>query len=105
MAGERDGGRVDIYAPDSDWDADLATLRAYEIMSGELAQVAVNDWVDVQETILPYDPLWGYSYQVYSTSEAEVAVRSYNPLTDLYEIVNLDPSYIYNVYRRVGSGG
>lgn len=99
---ERDGGRTDIYAPDSDWDADLGTAKAYTIMSGETMEICVNDWVDVQEDIMELDPLWGSSYQVYSTeNDSFLTVRYYNKISDLYEIVSLDPAYIYNIYRRV----
>lgn len=102
MEDERDGGRTDIYAPDSDWDSDLNTLKNYTIMCGETMQIAVNDWIDVKEDILELDPLWGSSFQVYSTdSDTEVQIRYYNKLTDLYEITTIDPSYIYNIYRRV----
>lgn len=99
---ERDGGRTDIYAPDSDWDADFGTLKAYTIMSGESMQIAVNDWLDVQEGILDPDPLWGMSFQVYSTdNDSYLEIRKYNKDLDLYEVVALDPQYIYNIYRRV----
>lgn len=55
---ERDGGRTDIYAPDSNWDADLANAQVYAIMSGQLTTIAPNDWVDVDEDYLALDPLW-----------------------------------------------
>lgn len=102
MSEERDGGRTDIYAPDSDWDSDLGTAKAYMVMSGESIEICVNDWIDVQEGILEEDPLWGYAYQVYSTdSDSHVEIRYYNKITDLYELVNVDPIYIYNAFRRV----
>lgn len=99
---ERDGGRTDIYAPDSDWDSDLSTLKTYTIYDGVQIQIAVNDWVDVVETVLPLDPMWGSSFQVYSTeSDSEIQVRLYDETSDLYEIISVSPEYVYNSFRKV----
>jgi len=97
---DRDGGRTDIYAPDSDWDADLATQKNYEVYDGIVIPIAVNDWIDVQEGALALDPLWGSSFQVYETQENALIIRYYNSNEDLYELTTVDPQYIYNSYRR-----
>ncbi len=102
MEDERDGGRTDIYAPDSDWDSDLSTLKTYTIYDGIQIQIAVNDWIDVMEMVLPLDPMWGSSYQVYSTeSDSEIQIRLYNLASDLFEITTISPEFIYNSFRKV----
>ena len=103
--GERDGGRTDIFAPDSDWDADLANAATVVIMSGLTVTAAPNDWADIDDDYIAIDPLWGSSFQVYSidTVNNQIAIRWYNKDTDLYEIVNVDANLIYNIYRRLNS--
>lgn len=104
MNEERDGGRTDIYAPCSNWNADLANAREYTLAEGTLATIAPNDWVDIDEDFIAIDPMWGSSFQVYDCPEgSQVRIRWYNKDSDLYEIIGVDTNLIWNCYRRVGS--
>lgn len=97
-----DGGRTDYWAPNSDLDSDpLEPGVDYVVEDGTSVNVKVNDWLDLNDEVIPLDPLWGSSFQVLECRPKEIVVRFYNPDTDLYEPIAVSPELIMNNYRRV----
>ena len=94
-----DGGRTDYWAPNSGLDAE-GPGQYYQVQSGLWCLVHVNDFIDLDDNVVPEDPIWGFSFQVIELLPTEIVVKMYQPETDLYEPVNVSPSLITNSYVR-----
>lgn len=90
-----------IYSPNSDLDSEIENERVYVMNDGEEQGICPNDWLDIDASVLPPDPLWGYSFQVYDLMEEEIVIKLFDPITEKYTISNISPQSILNVYRRV----
>lgn len=99
----KDFGRTDYWAPESDLDSE-APGRTYTLANGNLLNIQVNDWLDIDPVGMPEDIYWGSSHQVVELGESEIVVRAYNPDLDLFEAKSVSPQWILNNYRRVPNG-
>jgi hypothetical protein len=100
--GNKDFGRTDYWAPESNLDTDPNNPGVtYTLSDGSTLNVKPNDWLDVDPMGLPPTSDWGSSFQVIEPHEDAVIVRGYNPELDLYEPIAVSPQYILNNYRRV----
>jgi len=96
----KDFDRTDYWAPESDLDSELPEV-VYTTQDGSTVAVRVNDWLDLDTSVLPEDPLWGSSFQVVELLEEQIVVRCYDASTDLYQPICISPALIFNNYRRV----
>lgn len=96
----KDFGRTDEYAPDSSLDS-IAPGQDYVLSGGEVLNVQVNDWLDIDPTGLPEDIFWGSSHQVIALNEDTVTVAAYDAPSDLFLPQDISPVWIMNNYRRV----
>lgn len=96
-----DFDRTDEYAPDSELDSDNSSSVVAVLNDGKSCEIWLYDWIDTVENILPEDPYWGYAYQVEQIVDGNIFIKSYNPVDDIYELVQLSPSVITNVFRHV----
>lgn len=96
-----DFDRTDEYAPDSELDSDNSSSVVAVLNDGKSCEIWLYDWIDTVENILPEDPYWGYAYQVEQIVDGNIFIKSYNQVDDVYELVQLSPSVITNVFRHV----
>lgn len=96
----KDGDRTDYWAPDSSLDREIDDPGLeYEIADGYRCMIYVNDWVDLNEDVVPADdPLWGGSRQVIECQPNYIVVRMYDAQTDLYQPVAISPEIILDNY-------
>jgi hypothetical protein len=96
-----DFDRTDEYAPDSELDSDNSSSVVATLHDGTTCEIWLYDWVDCQENIIPEDPYWGYAYQVEQIADGNIFIKCYNQVDDVYELAQLSPSVITNVFRHV----
>lgn len=88
--------------PDSDLDPPIGVEpKIYEINDGLLVEILPNDWVDLDGTDLPIDPLWGKSFQVVQCLDDIITVKMLDSDQITYVEVGITPSLITNNYRRL----
>lgn len=97
-----DGDRTDYWAPDSELDSDPDDPGVnYTTQDGRIVNVKVNDFLDLDTSFIPEDPIWGSSFQVIECLENSIMIRMYDAATDLYGPVSVSPEIILNNYRKV----
>lgn len=96
-----DFDRTDEYAPDSELDSDNSKNVTVVLQDGKTCEIWLYDWVDTAENILAEDPYWGYAYQVEDIQDGNIFIKHYNVVEDVYELIQLSPSVITNVFRHV----
>lgn len=93
--------RVDEYAPNSELDSDNSKSAMIMVNDGRTVEVWLYDWVETVENILPEDPYWGFAYQIEDIVDGNIFIKSYNMVSDVYELVQLSPAVVTNVFRHV----
>lgn len=87
--------------PDSDLDPPEGIAPTYYVgASGWPIPILPNDWVDLNETDIPIDPLWGSSFQVVQCHADHITVRMLESDKTTYVEVGVSPHLITNNYRR-----
>jgi hypothetical protein len=94
--------------PDSNLDSDLSLSAAFVIQDEGTQDIAPGDWVDVDESSISPDPMWGFSFQVcnvYPDYNVIGILFCLNPgeteENRVYAETCLSPSVITNNFRRV----
>jgi hypothetical protein len=72
----------------------------YTVSDGGVLEVLPNDWVDLDE-VIPLDPLWGSSFQVYQCFDDYLTVRMLDGDGFTYIEIAVDPILILNNFRRI----
>lgn len=91
--------------PDSDLDSDLSRVRTITIANDVEKEIAPGDWVDVLESAVAPDPVWGFSFQVVgfdtvnSIDYVMCLIQDANTLE--YSQQAFTPALITNNFRRV----
>lgn len=94
--------------PDSTLDSDTSLEAVFTVQGDLLVAIAPGDWVDVDPSVMPADPNWGFSFQVSNVYPNEnpnlqqVGVQITQDDGATYFEVGLDTrAWVQNNFRRV----